>query len=59
MLINLIIRLFKKYIFLPHKHEYQFDKTIQSHTNACGMTAEGTKIIYKCTTCGKVIEVNN
>lgn len=59
MLIQWIIRLFKKYIFNPHVHDWKFDKTFQSNTSVGRLTASRTYSIYICKDCGKIVEVIN
>ncbi len=54
MLVNLLISLFRKYIYSSHIHNWEFDRTVSVHTDVMGLTTNGDEIMYKCM-CGKVI----
>ncbi len=57
MIINLIIKIFKKYIYTPHEHTWVFDRQIQTYSCVGILTAEGTKSIYICSGCKKIQQV--
>ena len=56
-LVDLIKYFFTTFIYKPHKHDYIFDRMVNKHTEVMGLTSDSQDTIYKCNTCGKIIEV--
>lgn len=56
-LAEIIAHLWTTYIFKPHRHDWQLEKTFRDYVSVMSIEAESTGVIYKCSICGKVIRL--